>query len=270
MPRDIHLPTLRDSTEADLWAWYQNSEIELRLGVLNGKHADDFRAYYEEAGLLRWWRRPFFRFHYSRTFARSAAFLLEKAGDGSILDLGCGCGTQSLYLALKGAQVVALDLNEAALGVLQQRKTFYEQLAGRRLDIVAHCADALAFDYGSIALIAGVHSMFAFNMMQPSSKLVDQILFHLVPRARIAILDGNNCSWTPRLLPWRKRAVWSPDEFPRELTQRGFCVVAHEGGAALPPVFWRLLPYRSGAALDRMLSHGWLFPISHLILAERP
>jgi SAM-dependent methyltransferase len=268
MPQSMYLPSPQRSFNDDLWAWYQNPAKELSSKFLNEKEAEHFAAYYHEAGLLRWTRRPFFQYHFCRTFARSAAFLLEKAKDGVILDLGCGCGTQSLYLALNGAKVLALDLDDMALAVLQRRKSFYEELSGRRLDITVCRANAFTFDYASIAPIACVHSMFAFNMMQPSADLLDRIVPHLLPGSRVAILDGNSISWLARLLPWRRRPVWSPHEFRNQLLQRGFRILAHEGGIVLPPFIWCIIAYEQCSRIDRVLAKNWLFPISHLILAE--
>jgi SAM-dependent methyltransferase len=233
------------------------------------KEADCFRDYYKEAGLLRWWRRPFFRFHFCRTFTKSASFILDNGGKGTILDLGCGCGTQSIYLALKGARVIAIDLDKVALSALCQRKAFYEKLTGRKLDIEVHCEDVFKFDYASISPVAGIHSMFAFNLMQPSSGLIDRVMQHISTQARVAILDVNNRSWMARLLPWRRRAVWTPNEFRCELEQREYRVLTHEGGVVVPPLVWRVLPYQGLARVDRMLAGNWFWPISHLILGER-
>jgi SAM-dependent methyltransferase len=265
----VYIPGDGPISEEDLWAWYCNITKELDLGLLEGEELACFQEYYREAGLIRWWRRPFFRHHFCRTFAKSVAFLSAYLHEGAILDLGCGCGTQSIYMAIKGARVVALDLDQTALEVFMKRKKHYEQVVGRNLDITIHCADSFEFDYASVTPLVGLHSMFAFNMMQPSSRLVNTILPHLTRRACITVLDGNSKSWMLRLLPWRRRDVWSPEIFRGELVKRGFSVSAHEGGVAIPPLIWRGIPYYWGALLDRWLSNNWFFPLSHLILAER-
>jgi SAM-dependent methyltransferase len=263
-----YIPASSSVSENDVWAWYGNIDLELKSGILPARFANYLGAYYREAGLLRWHKRPFFRFHFSRSFANSAVFLLDRADHGTIVDLGCGCGMQSLYLALRGARVIALDLDQLALNILERRKEFYEEHSGKRLDVAIHHANALEFDYSSVCPIAGLHSLFAFNMMQPSSALVDRIVPCLSDGARWAIQDGNNRSWMARYLPWRRRDVWSPLEFCGQLAERGFKTVSHHGGVVLPPLVWRCLPYRVCTALDRALAGNWFFPISHHILAE--
>jgi SAM-dependent methyltransferase len=256
-------------SEETIWKWYLNLPEELRLSFLSPEDKKYVASYYREVGLLKVWRKSFFHHHFSRTFFQATQFLLEGDPRPRILDLGCGTGTQSLLFALTGADVFGLDLDEKALAILEKRKAFYEKESGRSLSLQVFKANSLEFDYRRIAPINGVYSMFAFNLMQPSSELINRLLVHLAPHARIAILDGNNLSWMARLLPWRKRAVWSPPQLRNEFAQRGLRVVAHEGGVVLPPLFWPFLPYPSGAALDRTLARGWLFPISHQILAEK-
>lgn len=270
-PMQLFFPKPGDRlTEELVWRWYCNIPIELENHVFDKAQHDHFYEYYSEGGVLRPWRRPYFRHHLARTFTAAISFLMEHAGEShTIIDLGCGVGTQSLALAMLGARVVAMDMDAVALDTLRTRKAFYERHAHRLLDIQICETDAFEFDYASVGPIDGLYSLFAFNMMQPSSILVDHITPHLSPHARIVILDGNNRSWMPRLLPWRRRSVWSPEQANQEFVQRGFRIVLHEGGAVLPPLLWPFLSYQAGATLDRMLRRGWFLPISHLILAER-
>jgi SAM-dependent methyltransferase len=257
-------------SEEQAWRWYCNIPVELEQDFLDDIQKNYLFEYYREGGLLRSWRRIYFRHHLSGTFTKMVSFLLmNDEKKPLILDLGCGTGTQSLLCALLGAKVVALDMDSLALEIVRRRTGFYEEHAGRALDISILQSDAFEADYASVAPIDGLYSLFAFNMMQPSSRLLDCLLPHLAPAARMAILDGNNRSWMARLLPWRRRAVWSPREFRRELGQRGFHVVSHQGGAVLPPLFWRFFSHQTGAAIERALTQDWLFPVSHLLLAER-
>jgi hypothetical protein len=106
-------------------------------------------------------------------------------------------------------------------------------------------------------------------MMQPSAKLVDALLPHLAVGARWAVLDGNNLSVWTRLLPTRRRRVWSPRDMARELSARGFRVVSQQGGVALPPLVWALVPYWAARLLDKLLCRSIFWPISCQTLAVR-
>jgi len=265
---DMQLATEDAVSEEHVWQWYCALPSELATGFLTGAQGACIREYYVKFGLLRRWRRPYFRHHFSRTFAQSARYLLERAHAGTIVDLGCGHGTQALYLAMNGARVVALDRDATALEVLRRRQAFHERRLRTRLNVQVHCTDALAFDFSAVAPIAGVHSMFAFNLMQPSGALLDRIVPHLGAGARLAVQDGNRLSWLSRYVPGRRRAVWSPPEFAAELARRGFAVAAQRGGIVLPPPVWCCLPHRVCAWLDRRLCRGWFLPISYHVLAE--
>src|SRR5690606_26978227 len=225
----------RPPTEEDVWRWYLNVEMEMRSLDLEEAEFASIRTYYEEAGLFRRMRRRFFRRHYARTVAESAAFLMARKASPIILDLGCGVGTQALFFALLGARVIALDMDTVGLRVLKRRRDFWEQVSGRSLSIQCHIANSLEFDYSTEGPIDGIFSLFAFNMMQPSGVLLDRILAGAAAGLRVAILDGNNASWLARTVPSRRRTVWSPVDFNKELRQRGFHVVHHKGGVSLPP-----------------------------------
>ena len=252
-----------------IWSFYQNIELELKASHLSHEQKSLLSDYYCEAGLLRWSRRPYFRRHFSDTFAKSVNFLFAKHRNPCILDLGSGCGTQSILFAAFGAKVFALDTDSSALEVLSQRKTFYETLLGRHLSITTLCENALTFSYATISPLDGVFSLFAFNMMSPSNELLEQLLPAMSPEAAFAILDGNSLCWLPRFIPSRRRSVWSPLQMARVLAAQGLSVQHHSGGVSLPPVAWRCLPGILIAALDDALSSSWLFPISHLCLARR-
>ncbi|MBO6899838.1 MAG: class I SAM-dependent methyltransferase [Rhizobiaceae bacterium] len=240
---------------------------ELEYGHLTPAEASIFREYYEEAGLLSRHKVAFFRRHFCETFFRASRFLLARRDRPHILDLGCGTGSQAIYLALLGARITGVDMDGPALEIFRKRKALYERLSGKQLDIELVERSAFDIDYASFAPIDGVYSMFAFNMMQPSADLFAALLPALAADARIAIIDGNNASWLPLLVPSRRRSVWSPKEFAAQLTSQGFKVHEHQGGISLPPPFWLVSP-PAMKLLDTALNKHWFFPISHQILAE--
>ena len=254
-----------------IWQWYSNISIEVADGFLNKDQRRYLCEYYVEAGLLRKWRRPFFRHHYARTFAAALSFLFSIPKKRPvILELGCGTGTQSLALALLGAKVISLDMDNQALEILYRRKDFYEQQTGRILEIQTCNSDVFSFDYSSIAPIDGLYSLFAFNMMQPSKNLISLVMPYMCKESRIAILDGNCSCWVSRLFPWRRRNVLSPIELEAEMERTEFTTVGHFGGVVFPPALWCCLPYSLLSNLDIWLGcQSWHLPVSHQILASR-
>lgn len=81
----------------------------------------------------------------------SLAQLTTRAGVGSSLDLGTGCGVQALHLAAHSTTVVATDVNRRALGIAAfnaalnevgdrvevRDGSFFEPVRGERFDLIA-------------------------------------------------------------------------------------------------------------------------------------
>ncbi|MDX6659066.1 MAG: hypothetical protein QOH62_3859, partial [Solirubrobacteraceae bacterium] len=70
-------------------------------------------------------------------YAEDLGLWRELAGDGPVLDVGCGTGRVALDLAARGIPVVGLDSDSTLLGTLRDR--------GAGLPVETVCADARDF-----------------------------------------------------------------------------------------------------------------------------
>ncbi len=265
---DMYIPdTVEDSNEA-MNRWYANISNEMADDFLTPAEKTYMGNYYHEAGLLQWWRLPFFRRHFVESFTDAARYLLGASVEGTIVDLGCGTGTQSLVFAMRGAKVVGLDMDTVGLGIFRKRQAYYEQKMGRPLDIEIREGNVFDMNFADLGPIKGVYSMFAFNMMQPSGDLLDRITRSMKPGSRLVVLDGNSRSLLARYWPGRRRHVWSPGEFASELKARSIEVESQVGGVAIAPQLWRMFPYGVMRALDRALCGNMVLPISHQVSGQ--
>ncbi len=246
--------------------WYGNIKMELNDSFLEDDEKKYVTEYYSEAGLLQSYRQPFFRRHFIESFAEAADFLLGSSAEGSFLDLGCGTGTQSLFLAIAGARVIGVDMDSSALKIFRKRQAFYEKLLGRKLEIELHEGDVFKIDFGALGPLRGIYSMFAFNIMQPSDLLLDKLVSGFAKGCRFVVIDGNSSSLLVKIAAGRKREVWSPIIFSQNLKARSIQVISHTGGVAIPPPIWKVLPYNFLAGLDRILCKNLILPISHQIM----
>lgn len=161
----------------------------------------------------------FFLYHFGSLLVRAVtALFLSPDTDrhktitnqnSRIIDLGCGSGTSAILFALLGARVVGIDLNPVLLAVCRKRQEFYEKHFGT-LSLQFVQADTRTFDYSTFKPIDAIYSLFAFNMMQPTSRLLASILPALASNGRIVISDGNRLSIYNRL--FRPRTVYSPHQ----------------------------------------------------------
>jgi len=264
----LYLPGAGSSTSGlDVRKWYGNIRHELTSLALEPAEREKFESYYADAGLLRRWRRSFFEHHYSGPLLRATNELFAGGTRPRILDLGCGTGTQSLLFAILGAEVISVDLDATSLSVLEKRKLFYEKLSGRRLEISIKCADVFALDVASFAPLDGIYSLFAFNMMQPSSKLLGYLCPYLSEKGVLVIQDGNRRHFFNAV--FRRRNVAAADELRRMLEENACGTIQQTGTYAIPPIFWSIVPGVLLEPLDRWLARSEFFAVSYLHVARK-
>jgi SAM-dependent methyltransferase len=184
--------------------------------------------------------RPFFAYHVGAAVARVVRALVDGRPGPRLLDLGCGSGTVALLLALGGARVIGIDRSPVAISVCRRRQAYYESQFGP-LPLAFQRGDAVEFPYAEIGPFDGAYSLFAFNLMQPSSALLDWLLPALAPGGLLAIADGNKQSVVNRL---RSSPGPTPGALRAALEKHGLSVVELRFGGLVPSSLVRLAPIR--------------------------
>lgn len=253
-------------------AWFNNLFIEINEAGYSDTDIDilhDPKNYYGK--FLNPKKRLFFLEHFSRNIAKATSFLFGRnIKYPRILDLGCGCGSQSLLFALMGAEVECLDINKKVLSILRKRQIFYEKETERKLNITTHCINTLDFNYATIEPVDGIYSLFAFNMMQPSSILIAKLSEIAKTDAHLAIQDVNTASWKGRIVKHlQKSCAISPKELRAELSRNDWRIMDQQGCISILPIFWRVFPNNVLRIIDDKLSSTLFFPLSYLTLAKR-
>ncbi len=256
-------------SEPQIWRWFNNIAIEVEEENFTELEKEGIVEYYKEAGLMRTWRRNFFRHHFSFNLVKTVNYLFSHLGNPKILDLGCGIGTQSILFAILGAEVISVDLDHLALDILRKRKELYQRICKRELNISIYEGNAFEIDYNAFFPLDGVFSMFAFNMMQPSNELLNKIIPILQPGGRFVIFDGNCSSWIPKIMPSRRRNVLSPVQLSQYLEKSGLTVSGYEGCIAIPPIIWALIPDFILTSIDNLLAKSLFFSVSYQVFANR-
>jgi SAM-dependent methyltransferase len=126
--------------------------------------------------------------HGSAGLARVTAAVLEAAvvsPDDQVVDLGCGTGQISLPLALRGAQILAVDVSSAMLRRLQSeaRRRGALSVEGLALPI-----EELVLPPGSVDLVVSSYAL--HHLRDPDkARLVSAVYGWLRPGGRLVVAD---------------------------------------------------------------------------------
>lgn len=250
------------------------------------------------AGFLAWWlARPrlptseqevFDNYYagYRRSFGprmqrlygeqvREAERLIRAKAGLKVLEIGCGLGTESLWFALLGASVTALDVRADRVAGARARQKVLEAALGRSLDCTFATTPVLELPMASYDLVWLEQT---FHHLEPRADVVPYLAGQVAPGGHLVISEANALNPLLQLeLLWRRglprvaeqrtedgRSVFYGVE--RVTTAGTLCrAFAREGISCLSLRRFRIFPNRplfeGLAALEAGLEHNWLAPL---------
>ncbi|KZR84993.1 class I SAM-dependent methyltransferase [Synechococcus sp. MIT S9504] len=117
----------------------------------------------------------------------------------SILEVGCGCGTETLWFALSGAVVKGIDLREDRLETARYRKNMLEHSFGINLDATFENVDI--FEYASASCsqkrVDIIWMEQAFHHIEPREELPG-VIYNLLSDDGFCVICESN-GWNPFL-----------------------------------------------------------------------
>ncbi|MDE2005187.1 MAG: methyltransferase domain-containing protein [Rhodospirillales bacterium] len=159
--------------------------------VLSAASQDVFDRYYAS------YRRhfgPYLRHWYARQ-TEELIGLARALDRPRVLEIGCGCGTESLWTALAGADVVAIDIFDDLLTTARERQAWLEARSGVKLTCQFLNRSVLsADDLGQFDI---VYMEQAFHHMEPRAEVVRRIADRVRPGGYLVIAEAN--AWNPFL-----------------------------------------------------------------------
>lgn len=137
--------------------------------------------------------------------------LIATAKSPRVLEIGCGCGTESLWFALNGASVVGVELAAHRLAVARERLAYLRGTLG--LDIDASFEDTSLFDMDRSAEFDIIWLEQAFHHIEPRQQVPGKLFGMLKPGGHVVISEANG--WNPFLqaLLFRKRGFRTIREY---------------------------------------------------------
>ena len=159
--------------------------IWLENNLLEPSHQKVFNSYY-------WSYRRHFGKRISAAYSeqiKEAVELVSAKPGLRVLEIGFGLGTESLWLALQGANVLAIDIIGQFVEAAKRRQEILEQYIGRRLNCEFRRVSILELEEEE-----GFDLVWAeqtFHHLEPRNHAVDKIVSLIRPGGHIVISEVN-------------------------------------------------------------------------------
>lgn len=109
-----------------------------------------------------------------------------------LLEIGCGCGSESLWLASRGVKVLGVDISEEKVKVAEERKRVLEEILGRNLPCKFERSSILDLDEKQYDFIWLEQ---AFHHIEPRKDFFKKIR-NLLKRKGFIVFSESN-AWNP-------------------------------------------------------------------------
>jgi len=265
LPDKSYLPLSNE----DLNQWYTNLIPEIEKASYSSDEISllkDKRNYYGK--FFSKDTREFFFNHFGKNLAKGFNYFFgNHKWPIRFLEIGSGCGNQLLLLAFLGADVVGCDIREDVCDLVEKRKGFYEEISEYELDISVICDDVFGVDWDQLPKFDAINFLFSFNDVARSHRLLKLVSRVIRPGGRLVIQDTNPSNYYNRI--FRRRNALVPLQVTKALELRSFKIHSLQGGYAVPPVFWRILPINIVASIDRTLCKSIFMSPSYQLMAEK-
>jgi SAM-dependent methyltransferase len=247
-------------------------DIWLREDLLIGDAAKTFEVYY---GSYHRSFSPRVRSLYSNQIRETEALVRASRGT-RVLEVGCGLGTESLWLALLGANVTALDVRPDRIAAARDRHDVLERETARA--ILCDFRDASLLDLPSSERFDVVWMEQAFHHLEPRADIVACLARLVVPGGHLVISEANALNPVLQAELFLRRG-WpkvvtrpGPDGRPiaygdeRVTSARALSHLLHGAGFTCASVrHFRIFPNRpvfdALAGPERLLARNWLAPL---------
>jgi SAM-dependent methyltransferase len=128
--------------------------------------------------------------HYYRRQTEEVMSLIRAQPGARVLEIGSGTGTESLWMAMQGASVQAVELTRDRFEVANARKAILEADLGRHIE--CEFTNGSLLDMTPIESFDVVWMEQAFHHLEPRQEVVDRVLMLLKPGGHVVISEANS------------------------------------------------------------------------------
>jgi 2-polyprenyl-3-methyl-5-hydroxy-6-metoxy-1,4-benzoquinol methylase len=115
--------------------------------------------------------------------------LVLAGGSPDVLEIGCGCGTESLWMAMRGARVHGIDVKADRLRVAECRQRVLERELRTDITCRFECIPLLELDEHLTYDIVWLEQ--AFHHLEPREEVLEKIVSLLKPGGHVVISEAN-------------------------------------------------------------------------------
>lgn len=161
-----------------LLVWINNN-------ILSDKEQGIFDTYYK--GYIKSFSQRM-QYFYDKQL-EDALKILSTLEEPSVLEIGCGLGTESLFMALRGANVLGVDINEDRINVALARKKVIEDDLNRKLECDFQNIPLMALDDEKKYDLIWLEQ--AYHHLEPRELISEKIAKLLKPNGYLIISEAN-------------------------------------------------------------------------------
>lgn len=169
-----------------------------------------FEKYY--AGYIRLFSKRLQFFYKSQT--DEVMKLIKDKESPELLEVGCGTGTESLWMALQGAKVTSIDIKSERLEVAQKRLGVLEEGCGKKIE--CQFKNVSVLDLPESAKYDIIWMEQAFHHLEPRDKVCEKISKILKPGGHVVISEANAWNLLIQVLLFKRRGFNTICEFTDE------------------------------------------------------
>lgn len=135
---------------------------------------------------------PYVRDHYASQMREAQEIVIDRPGC-RVLEIGCGCGTESLWMGLLGASVTGIDIQQDRLSVARAQLDHTVSELGLDPDVTFQAMSA--FDARKLGNFDVIWVEQAFHHVEPREEFVQILAEVLRPRGIVVFSESN--AWNP-------------------------------------------------------------------------
>lgn len=195
---------------------------------------------------------PRLRHWYDRQLDELRAALAERPG-ARVLEIGMGTATESLWMALQGADVTGVEPHMPYVRVARARQAVLERALGRALPLTILAQSVLDLPQDAAFDIVWMEQ--TFHHLEPRARMVERIASLLAPGGALVIAEANGLNPLLQVQLFRQRGF------------RTLGTIPGPDGTPIPYGFERVLSagrlvrhFREAGLVDVRASHFRLLP----------